>query len=179
MAKDLPGTIVIHGEMLSDVILDEADIAHADAAIAVTENDKDNLLASLLADKRGVSSTLSVVNTPSYNNLIFNIGDNTLVDRSSVTISRLLKEIRRTKIQEAYALSRGQGEMWEIRLQPEDICVGKKIGELNLPKLCRVFIISRAEEIIYPDPTTMLKADDVILIYIDSSVIRQVENIFA
>lgn len=179
LAKDLSGIIVIHGEMLSDVILDEADIAHTDAAIAVTENDKDNLLASLLAAKRGVSSTLSVVNTPSYNNLVFNIGDNTLVDRSSVTISRLLKEIRRTKMQEAYAVSRGQGEIWEIRLQPEDICVGKKIGELNLPKLCRIFIISRAEEIIYPDPTTRLKADDIILIYIDSSVIRQVENIFA
>ncbi len=179
LARDLQSAIVIHGEMLSDVILDEADISHTDAAIAVTENDKDNLLAALLAEKRGVSSTLAVVNTPSYNNLVFNIGDNILVDRSSVTTSRLLKEIRRTKMQEAYAVSRGQGEIWEIKLAEDDICAGKKVGELNLPKACRIFLLKRDNGTIYPDPTTQLKAGDIILLYTDSGAIRQVENIFA
>ena len=161
------------------MILDEADISHTDAAIAVTDNDKDNLLTALLAEKRGVSSTLAVVNTPSYNNLVFNIGDNILVDRSSVTTSHLLKEIRRTKMQEAYAVSRGQGEVWEIKLAEDDICVGKKIGELNLPKACRIFLLKRDGGIIYPDPTTQLRPDDMILLYTDSVAIRQVENIFA
>ncbi len=179
LARDLSGIIIIHGEMLSDLILNEADISHTDAAIAVTANDKDNLLASLLAAKRGVSSTLSVVNTPSYNNLVFNIGDNILVDRSSVTISRLLKEIRRTKMQEAYAVSRGHGEIWEIKITPEDLCAGKKIGELNLPKQCRIFLLRSGEENIYPDPTTVLNVNDVILLYVDSAAIRQAENIFA
>lgn len=179
LARDLSGLVVIHGEMLSDLILNEADIAHTDAAIAVTDNDKDNLLASLLAAKRGVSSTLSVVNTPSYSNLVFNIGDNILVDRSSVTISRLLKEIRRTKIREAYAVSRGCGEIWEIGITAEDSCAGKKVGEMNLPRQCRIFLLRRGEENIYPDPTTVLNVDDVILLYVDSSAIRQAENIFA
>ena len=179
LAKELASTVIIHGEMLSDVILNEADIGHTDATVALTDNDKDNLLASLLAEKRGVSSTLSVVNTPSYSNLVFNIGDNILVERSSVTISKLLKEIRKTKMQEAYAVSRGHGEIWEIKLGEENACCGKKIGELNLPKLCRIFMISRGEESIYPDPTTLLSKDDVLLVYVDSTAIRQAENIFA
>ena len=179
LAKELSSAVIIHGEMLSDVILNEADISHTDATIALTDNDKDNLLASLLAEKRGVSSTLSVVNTPSYSNLVFNIGDNILVERSSVTISKLLKEIRKTKMQEAYAVSRGHGEIWEIRLGEEDICCGKKIGELNLPKMCRVFMISRGDENIYPDPTTQLNSGDILLVYVDSTAIRQAENIFA
>ena len=178
LAKNLNHVVVIHGEMMSDVILEEADIKNVDAAIALTDNDKDNLLASLLASKNGVETTISVINTPSYNNLMFNITDNILVDRSAITISKLLKEIRKAKLREAYSVSRGMGEIWEIMLDEDVACGKKKIGELNLPKMCRVVALLRGEELIYPDPTTRLDNDDIILIYVDSMMIKQVEQIF-
>lgn len=178
LARDLNHIVVIHGEMMSDIILKEADITHADAAIALTDNDKDNLLASLLASKNGVGTTISVINTPSYNNLMFNITDNILVDRSAITISRLLKEIRKTKMIEAYSIARGMGEIWEIRLDEDNACGHKKIGELNLPKMCRIFALMRNNEIIYPDPTTLLEQNDLLLLYVDSTMIKQAEQIF-
>ena len=125
LALELHHAVVIQGPMMSDIILKEAGISHTDASIAVTSNDKDNLLASMLASQSGVSSTVAVVNTPSYNNLIANIGDNILIDRSSVIISKILKEIRKTKIHKAYSLNRGQGEMWEIVLDEENQGVGR------------------------------------------------------
>ena len=179
LARELPNAVVINGEMLSDIILNEADINHTDVAIAVTPSDKDNLLASLLSAKRGVTNTISVVNTPSYSNMVFNIGDSTLIDKRSVTISKILKELRRVKLQEAYAVSRGHGEIWEIKIEAEDLCNGKKIGSLNLPKQSRIFLIIRGSEKIYPDPTTTLLSGDNILLYVDSSVIRYAENIFS
>ena len=178
MARNLNHVVVIHGEMMSDVILQEADIQHADAVIALTDNDKDNLLASLLASKSGVGTTISVINTPSYNNLMFNITDNILVDRSAITISRVLKEIRKAKIREAYSVSREMGEIWEMRLEEENICRDKKVGELNLPKTCRVFALRRGEELIYPDPTTKLECGDLLLVYVDSAAVKQAEDIF-
>ena len=178
MARNLNHVVVIHGEMMSDVILQEADIQHADAVIALTDNDKDNLLASLLASKSGVGTTISVINTPSYNNLMFNITDNILVDRTAITISRVLKEIRKAKIREAYSVSREMGEIWEMRLEEENICRDKKVGELNLPKTCRVFALRRGEELIYPDPTTKLECGDLLLVYVDSAAVKQAEEIF-
>ena len=178
LARDLNHIVVIHGEMMSDIILKEADITHADAAIALTDNDKDNLLASLLASKNGVGTTISVINTPSYNNLMFNITDNILVDRSAITISQLLKEIRKAKMIEAYSIARGMGEIWEIRLDEDNACGHKKIGELNLPKMCRIVALMRNNEIIYPDPTTMLEQNDLLLLYVDSAMIKQAEQIF-
>lgn len=178
LAKNLNHVVVIHGEMMSDVILKEADISHADAAIALTDNDKDNLLSSLMASKNGVGTTISVINIPSYNNLMFSMGDNILVDRSSITISRILREIRKANLQNAYSISRGMGEIWEIKLDDVSECAHKKIGELNLPKMCRVVAILRNEELIYPDPTTKLNVDDLILVYVDSAMIKQSEQIF-
>lgn len=179
LAKDLSHVIVIQGPMMSDLILDEAGISHADASVAVTSNDKDNLLASLLATKSGVHSTISVLNTPSYNNLVVNIGNNILVDRSSVTISQLLKEIRKTKMIDAYSVSRGCGEIWEIRIEDENLCTGKKIGELNLPKMSRIFAVLHNGELVYPDPTTDICSGDIMLLYVDSGAIKQVEKIFS
>lgn len=178
LARKLNQTVVIHGEMMSDVILKEADLSHADAAIAVTDNDKDNILASLLASKSGVGTTISVINTPSYNNLMFNNADNILVDRSSVTISNMLKEIRKAKLRQAYSIARGMGEIWEIKLIDEVNYCHKKIGELNLPKMCRVVALLRGEELIFPDPTSKFELNDLLLIYVDSTMIKQTEHIF-
>ena len=178
LARKLNQTVVIHGEMMSDVILKEADLSHADAAIAVTDNDKDNILASLLASKSGVGTTISVINTPSYNNLMFNNADNILVDRSSVTISNMLKEIRKAKLRQAYSIARGMGEIWEIKLIDEVNYCHKKIGELNLPKMCRVVALLRGEELIFPDPTSKFELNDLLLIYVDSTLIKQTEHIF-
>ena len=157
LAKDLSHVIVIQGPMMSDLILDEAGISHADASVAVTSND----------------------NTPSYNNLVVNIGNNILVDRSSVTISQLLKEIRKTKMIDAYSVSRGCGEIWEIRIEDENLCTGKKIGELNLPKMSRIFAVLHNGELVYPDPTTDICSGDIVLLYVDSGAIKQVEKIFS
>ncbi len=178
LARDLSHVVVIHGPMMSDLILDEANIRHADASIAVTGNDKDNLLASLLSEKSGVSANISVVNSPSYNNLIFNIENNILVDRGSITISQILKEVRKVKMNNAYSISRGCGEIWEIPVKKDSICAGKKIGELNLHKMSRIFAIQREDELIYPDKLTEISEGDTLLFYVNSQVIKQAEKIF-
>ena len=178
LARKLNHVVVINGEMMSDVILKEADVAHADAAIALTDNDKDNILAALLASKSGVGTTIAVINTPSYNNLMFNIADNILVYRSAITISKILKEIRKAKIKEAYSVARELGEIWEIKLEAENMCCGRKIGELGLAKTCRVFAVLRNNDLIYADPTFRLECGDILLVYVDSTAVKQAEQIF-
>ncbi|MBR4105798.1 MAG: Trk system potassium transporter TrkA [Alphaproteobacteria bacterium] len=178
LARQFNRVVVINGEMMSDVILFEADITKADAAIAVTDNDKDNLLASMIASKDGVGTTISLINTPSYNNLMFNIADNTIVDRSAIAISHLLKEIRRSSIANAYSISRGQGEIWEIAVDDNNSCVAKKNGELGLPKTCRIIAVLRGDELLYPDLNFKLNTGDQLLVYVDSTQVKQAEDIF-
>ena len=178
LAKKLNRVVVIHGEMMSDVILKEADIARADAAVALTENDKDNLLASLLASRNGVGTTISVINTPSYNNLMFHITDNILVDRSAITISKILKEIRKAKIDLAYSVARGMGEVWQMKIAEESPFANKKIGELGLSKTCRVVALLHENQFICTTPTTKLEPGDTLLVYVDSLFIRQAEKVF-
>ena len=179
LAGDLNNTIVINGEMMSDVILTEAGIENTDATIAVTAKDKDNLLVSLLAKKRGVINTLAVVNSRSYDNLIDNIGDNILVDRSSVTISSILQELRKAHIRDAYSLGRGFGEVWEIKIEEGSSNAGKKISEVELPVTSLICAVLSNDVVSFPEEDTVLNAGDIIILYVGTKGIKKAERLFA
>ena len=179
LAKELDDTVVINGAMLNDSILDEVAIEHADMAIAVTSQDKDNLLVSLLAKQNGATSVISLVNSQANNNLVDNIGDNILVHRSAITISKLLKEIRQNKIDFAYSLGKGFGEIWVIEIDENMNIAEHKISSLRLSSGIKIGAILRDDKIIYPSNSEILHLGDTILIYANSGQIRRAEQIFA
>ena len=179
MAEHFEKAEVIKGEMMSDVILTEAGIETADATIAVTPRDKDNLLVSMLSQKRGVLNTLALVNSRSYDNLIDNIGDNILIDRSSVTISEILQELRKARIKDAYSLGRGFGEVWEIGIDETSMHVGRKIGELELPQASQICALQHEDEISFPSLDTTLSAGDTLILYVSTKAIKKAERLFA
>lgn len=178
LAENLNNTDIIKGEMLNDVILEEADLKNADTSIAIMSNDKDNLLASLIAKKSGVPYTLSLVNSRSFDNLLDNNGENVFVERSLVITSAMLQDIRKAKINNAYCLRRGMGEVWEVRIDKDSLNTGKTIEELNLPEKCKVSAIYRYNEIIYPKPDDRIEEDDILIVFVSPQAMRKAEDIF-
>ena len=177
LADKLTDTVVIHGEMMSDVILTEAGIHSADAAIAITTHDKDNLLASLLAKKSGVASAISLVNSRSYDNLIDNVSDNILIDRSSVTISSMLQELRKAKLNNAYSLGRGFGEVWEIKVDADSLIAGRPVSETGLPKTSMIAALFRDGMLIFPSSEEHIEAGDLLIVFVSTKDIRKVEHL--
>lgn len=178
LAINLDNTQVIEGEMFSDVILEEAEIKNADISVAVTEYDKDNLLASLIAKKNGAGYTISLVNSREFNNLLENSGDNTLVERSLVITSAMLQDLRKAKINNAYCLQRGMGEVWEVRIDSSSLNSGKSIDEIGLPDKCKISAIYRNEEIIYPKLSDKIEEGDILIVFVSPQAIKRAEDIF-
>lgn len=179
LADKLNDTIVLYGEMMSDTLLTEAGIENTDATIAITRRDKDNLLASLLAKKNGVASTITLVNSRSYDNLIDNIGDNIIIDRSTVTISSILQELRKAKISNAYSLGRGFGEIWEIKIDEESRNINKNVAELDLPSSSKICALVRGNEILYDLEEIRFAAGDVLILFVTSKYIKGAEKLFS
>ena len=178
MAEKLNNTAVISGEMMSDVILQDAGFARADVSIAVTDKDKDNLLISLLAAKNKETQALSLVNSKDYNQLAFNSRNNVIIDRSVITISAILHYLRKARINEAYSVGRGVGEFWEIRLGEDSVNLGKSIKELKIPEDSSVMLIARNDTLIYDLDKQRLEPNDKILLFVAPSDIRDIERIF-
>lgn len=178
LAKDLNETVVLHGEQMSDLILIEAGLANADAAVSVTMRDEDNLISSLLAQKSGVRNSISLINSPAYNRLIEIIGNSILVDRTTVTISSILKELRKSRISEAYALGRGFGEIWEMPIMEDNVNINKPICSVGLPACSKICAVMRDNDIFYPGDKDELKLNDKIILYVESGAIKKVEKFF-
>lgn len=178
LAEKLNKATVIAGEMMSDRILEDAGFATADVSVAVTEKDKDNLLISLLASKNKDTQAVSLINSREYNLLATNIRNNTIIDCSVITVSGILQYLRRARINEAYALGREMGELWEIRLGEDSSNVGQTIKELELPENSAVLAIASGENFIYNPTDYELKEQDRLIVYVSPADIRNVEQVF-
>lgn len=178
LAETLNHASVITGEMLSDVILQDAGFDSADIDIAVTDKDKDNLLISLLASKNKDAQAISLVNSRDYNVLGTNIRNNVIVDRAVITISGILRYLRRARMREAYALGRNMGEIWELRLGSDSSNLGKSVAELDLPHDSAIMLVWRSGKLIDDFTNYHIMADDKVLIYVAPNDIRRIEQIF-
>lgn len=178
MAELLNDTSVITGEMMSDVILQDAGFNGADVSIAVTDRDKDNLLISLLASKNKETQAISLVNSRDYNVLALNIRNNVIVDRAVITISGILHYLRRARIRDAFAIGRGMGEFWEIRLGDDSSNIGRKLSDLNLPQDSSAMVVFHEEQLVYNLKGYVLQPQDKLLMYVSPADTKRIENIF-
>ena len=179
MSEDLNKAIVIYGEMMSDVILSDAHLERADITISVTSQDKDNLLLSLLAKSSNVKTTLSLVNSQMYDNLTNKIQDNIIIDRSTITISKILQDIRHVNLLNAYSLGRGFAEIWELKLKTDTMLEGKKISEIVLPEKCKILAVLRKNELIFELKDTTIELDDILFIIVSPNGIKRTETVLS
>ena len=179
MAEKLNNTAVFCGSIMSENILSEIGISSIDASIAVDFEDKDNLVASMVAKKNGVENTIALVSERTVNTQIINIGENILVDRTSIMMSSILKELRKVNIAQAYSLGNSLGEVWEIVIKDSSPLIETKISSLKLPLNSKICAIIRDDNIIYHVDEEHIMASDRIIFYCSPSAIKTSEKIFA
>ncbi len=178
MSEHLEKSVVIYGEMMSDVILSDAHLEQADLTISVTSQDKDNLLLSLLAKSNNVKSTISLINSQMYENLISRISENIIIDRSTITTSRILQDIRHVNLINAYSLGRGFSEIWELKLKHDTLLEGTKISSINLPEKCKILGILREGTLDFAIKDLHLRQEDILFLMVSPNDIKRVEAIF-
>ena len=81
-------------------------------------------------------------------------------------------------MQDAHSLGRGFGEIWEIKIDEDNLNSGKTIREMNLPEKCRIDAICRNEKIIYPSDDEKIEVGDLLIVFVSSQAIKRAEKIF-
>ena len=69
VARNLKRSVVLNGDVLDPEIMEEANVASAEAVIAVTNDDQANILASLLSKRAGSGVPSRSLTTPHSNRL--------------------------------------------------------------------------------------------------------------
>ena len=179
LAEHLNQTAVFSGSIMSEAILEDTGIDSADASVAVNMEDKDNLVASMVAKKNGVDNTIALVTERSANTQIINIGENILVDRTSITMSSILKELRKANINNACSLGANLGEVWDITIHDNSTLSGTKISELPMSAESRICALIRDNTVYFDLSDKAIQIKDRIICFCSPSAIKKTERIFA
>jgi len=169
---------VLNGSALDQEILREADIEDADTMVALTNDDQANIIACVMAKTLGCTRNLSLINNASYPVFAHALGIDAYVNPRAVTISRVLRHVRRGRIESVHSLQNGAAEVIEAEALETSPLVGRPLRDLSLPAGVRVGAVMRRGKPIDINGDTQIVARDRVVMFALAEKVHQVEQLF-
>ena len=179
IAGELSSSIVICGDALDEKILKEANIEEIETVFALTDDDEDNIMACVLAEKYTPSKrTIAIINKHNYNLLQESLKIDDLVDPRMTTVSTIMKHVHMGTIDTVYSLLDGQYEFLEAKILESSELVNKSIKDSSLPDEVRIGAIVRKDNVIMPKSTSVFEKNDIVIVLAKRDQLKEVEDIF-
>jgi trk system potassium uptake protein TrkA len=178
VANTLKRTIVLNGDGLDLDLLEEANVDRMDAVLALTEDDKTNILACVRAKTEGAKLVVALVNDPSLIGLIAPMGIDAYVNPRATTVSSILRYVRHGRIRAVYSIGDGEAEVIEAQVLGTSAIAGKTIRETDIPQNALIGLIRKGDKVIRPKGDTRLTEGDVLTIFALRDSVAEVERLF-
>ena len=180
IATELTSSIVINGDALDEEILKEANLEESETVLALTNDDENNIMACVLAEKTGKTKrTIAIVNKSNYSLLQSSLNIDDLVDPRMTTVSRIMEHVHRGTIATVYSLLDGDYEFIEAKVLEKSDLLNKKIKESNLPDNTRIGAVVRGKQVIIPRGDFVFEKDDLVVLLASRDQLKEIENIFS
>ena len=179
IANDLNNSIVINGNGLDQDILEEANLKEVETVLALTNDDEDNLMVSVLVEKFSQNKrTMALINKPNYSLLQSSLKIDDLIDPRMDTVSTILKHVHKGTIETAYTILNGEYEVIEADIIETSELINKELKNANLPEGIRIGAILRKDKVLIPRSNSKFEKNDTVVFLSRRDQIPLVENIF-
>jgi trk system potassium uptake protein TrkA len=168
LADGVDGVICRLGDACELDVLKSVGVADADVVAAVTGDDEDNLVISLLAKQEfGVPRVVARVNNPN-NEWMFN-------DMWGVDVSVSTPHLLTALVEEAVSvgsfvrllsLEGGKARLAEVTLAAGSPAIGIEIANMGLPRESTVVALLRDAHVVVPRGDTVLRQGDEVLVLV-------------
>ena len=179
IANNLNNSLVINGNGLDEDVLKEANIEDAETVLALTNDDEDNLMVSVLVEKFSKDKrTMALINKPNYSLLQNSLKIDDLIDPRMNTVSSILKHVHKGTIETAYTILNGEFEVIEAEIIDSSELINKELKNSNLPEDIRIGAILRKNDIIIPTSKFIFEKKDIVVFLAKRDQISLVERLF-
>ena len=197
LASVLPTEVlVLQGDSTDEDLLGDEGIEEVDLFLALTDDDEDNIMSSLLAKRMGASRVLALINRRSYADLMHGTQIDIALSPAQAMLGELLAFVRQGDVQAVHSLRRGVAEALEIVARGDrksSRVVGRKVSELQLPRDVHMGLIVRGlpdspevsaqelrePEVIIPRSSTVIESNDHVVFFLPHKrLVRDVEKLF-
>ena len=152
---------VTHGDGTNADCLRDAGIYHAEALIAVTGQDQNNLVSCQLAKEYfGVKRTIARVKNPKNIRVFEQLGVDSVISSTARIAGSIDSELDWVDINELLTRKATHVRVREALVASDSEYNGKSLNQIGLPKGMIVVCIVRDGEAMIPDGETALQQDD-------------------
>lgn len=180
LATLLDSAIILNGDGSDIDLLQDEGISDTDIFVALTEDDKLNLLVSLLAKRLGAKKTIAQIRRSDYVPLIETVGIDVAISPRLLTAEAILKFVRKGDLLSLAIMEKGYAEVFEIVVSERmHKLVNKQIKNIHFPKGTIVAAILRQSGAIIPSGDDYLLPNDRVTIFADANMINKVQGIIS
>ena len=179
LAEEL-GEVVMQGDGCEVRIMEEAGGARADAVVAVTGDDEDNLVICQMAKiKFNVPRTIARVNNPRNEELFHRLGIDGTVSATKIIYNLIEQEIETGEVIPLAALKKGNIEIVEVEIGPKSPVLHKQIQNVMLPGDSLIISIIRNDHGMIPAGETQFENGDSVIALVNADQEHDLRDIFA
>jgi trk system potassium uptake protein TrkA len=174
-ADALERTIVLNGDGLDSSLLEEANIGNADAVLAVTDDDKTNLLAAVRAKGLGCKMAICLTNDPTLVPLMGPLDIDAYINPRATTVSSILRHIRHGRVRSVYSIGDAEAEVIEAQVLTTSPIAGKQLKDIDFPEGVLVGGVLKDEKMSKPRADLRIEDGDIVAIFAMASQVAEVE----
>lgn len=178
VASQLRRGFVLHDEGISRDFLLQERVDKTDAFVAVTGDDRANLLAAMYASQLGARMTIAGVSRGEFSPLADALGVDLTISPRVLAAEAILRFVRRGEVISVALLESG-AEMIELRVPERCRVAGRPLSEAGFPQGAIVGALMRDGEVVIPTGKDVLRPGDDVVVFTVEDAVDEVERLFA
>ena len=170
LCTNWPKVDVIHGNPADRELLQEEGIKKADAFIALSDFDEENILLSLFAQEFCKGKLITKISHADYDSVINRLELETVICPVNIVSDSILRFVRATRsakgsnMETLYNLIPGEVEAAEFIIKEKSPVANKPLSQLKFKRGVLIASISRGSEIITPRGQDVILPGDAVVI---------------
>ena len=178
LADCLPQALVIHGDGTDVELLQAEDLENMDSFVAVTGDDENNIIATLLAKQYEVPRPIALVNRVAYLPILPTIGLNAVISKQMLTVNAVQQFIQHRQVAAIAGVPGVEGQMIEYIARQGSRITQRPLRDVKFPRSAVVGAILRNGELLIPGGTTLIQPGDRTVVFALPDAMNELDRLF-
>lgn len=149
-----------------------------DSFVAVTGDDENNIIATLLAKNHGVPRPITLVNKVAYLPILPTIGLNAIISKQMLTVNAVQQFIQHRQVAAIASVPGIEGQMIEYIASAGSRVTQKPLKDLRFPRMAVVGAILRNGELVIPGGETRIQPADRTVVFALPDALSDLDKLF-
>ena len=186
LCEQLPNATIIHGDATDHELLLEERIQEADAFVALTGLDEENIIVGLFAKAQGVHKIIAKVNEDSRAEMVESLGLDSLVSAKTATADAIMGYVRarqnsysNANVETMYRLVDDRVEALEFLIKEDASYTNIPLKNLPTKPNNLIACIGRNRNIIIPSGNDFIQKGDIVVVITRDKRVQDITDILA